>query len=431
VDTPYARALAQGVYRLKKIKILRVIARLNIGGPAIHAILLSHELDKISYKTILVKGSEGQKEGDMMYLAESKGIKPVVIPELGREIGFKNDLVAFYKLYKLIKSEKPDIVHTHTAKAGFLGRIAAWLAGAPVILHTFHGHVLKGYFGRLKSWVFIQIEKILACISTRIITLSDELKKELIDMGIGKEKKFEVIPIGLELKPFLEIGEFVPPPLNPLPLREGKGKGGGKGRFFGEFKKELGLSEDVVLIGIVGRLVPIKGHKYFLEAAKEISSKFQVPSSKLKFVIVGDGELRQELEAYAKELGISDNVIFTGFKQELPKIYSDLNIVVLTSLNEGTPVSIIEAMAAGKPVVATNVGGVPSLVRHSVNGLLVRSQDVKALTEAILTLLKDPELRQKMGKEGQQNVFPLYDISQLAKRIDSLYSSLTKQKNHK
>ena len=418
---------------MPETKILRIIARLNIGGPAIHTILLSHELDRIGYKTILVKGSEGQTEGDMMYLAESKGIKPVVIPELGREIGFKNDLIAFYKLYKLIRQEKPDIVHTHTAKAGTLGRIAAWLAGVPVILHTFHGHVLTGYFGKLKTWVFIQIEKILAHISTRIITLSNELKKELIQIGMGREEKFEVIPLGLDLKPFIEKN----PPTSPFDKggQEGDLIKGGVGGFFGEFKKELGLSENTLLIGIVGRLVPIKGHRYFLDAAKIISSQFtaclparQVHSSQLKFVIVGDGELREELEDYTKKLGIANYVIFTGFRHDLPKIYSDLDIVVLTSLNEGTPVSIIEAMASGKPVIATNVGGVSSLVENNINGFLVNPQDVQALSDAIIKLLKDSDLRQKMGREGQSSVFPRYDISQLVKRVDFLYSSLIKMR---
>jgi glycosyltransferase involved in cell wall biosynthesis len=385
---------------MSNIKVLQIIARLNIGGPAIYTILLSHELDKIGYKTILVKGTEGQTEGDMMYLAESKGVKPVIIPELGREIGFKNDLVAFYKLYKLIKSEKPDIVHTHTAKAGTLGRIAAWLADVPVILHTFHGHVLAGYFGKLKTLVFILIEKILARISTRIITLSNELKKELIEIGIAREKKFEVIPLGLELRPFMEGG------------------------FFGEFKKELELSEDTVLIGIVGRLVPIKGHKYFLEAAKIINQGSGVRGQELRFVIIGDGELRKELEDYTKKLGIANDVVFTGFRRDLPKIYSDLDIVVLSSINEGTPVSIIEAMASGKPVIATNVGGVSSLVENNINGFLINPQDVQALSDAIIKLLNDSDLRQKMGREGRSSVFPRYDISQLVKRVDLLYTQM-------
>ena len=409
---------------MSNAKILQIIARLNIGGAAIYTVLLSSELNNIGYKTILIKGSEGKTEGDMMYFAESKGVKPVLIPELGRDVGFKNDLIAFYKLYKLIRQEKPDIVHTHTAKAGALGRFAAWLAGVPVILHTFHGHVLTGYFGKLKTWVFTQIEKILAHISTRIITLSNELKKELIQIGMGREEKFEVIPLGLDLKPFIEKN----PPTSPFDKggQEGDLIKGEVGGFFGEFKKELGLSEDTLLIGIVGRLVPIKGHRYFLDAAKIISSQFTVHSSQLKFVIVGDGELREELEDYTKKLGIANDVIFTGFRQDLPKIYADLDIVVLTSLNEGTPVSIIEAMAAGKPVVATNVGGVSSLVKNNVNGFLVSPQDAKALSDAIIKLLKNSDLRQKMGREGQSSVFPHYDISQLVKRVDFLYSSLMK-----
>jgi len=406
---------------LKKTKILRIIARLNIGGPAIHTILLTSELDRIGYKTILVKGSEGEREGDMMYLAGTKGVKPVVIPELGREIGIKNDIIAFFKLYKLIRQEKPDIVHTHTAKAGTLGRVAAWLAGAPIIIHTFHGHVLTGYFGKFKSWFFIQIEKILAFISTRLITLSDELKKELINMGIGREEKFEVVPLGLELKPFLEIN----PSTSPFDKggQEGDFSRGGRGGIIGEFKKELGLSEDTVLIGTVGRLVAIKGHRYFLESAKIIlNSRF----TDLRFVIVGDGELRKELEDYAKELGIVNDVIFTGFREDLPKIYADLNIVVLTSINEGTPVSIIEAMASGKPVVATNVGGVPSLVKNGITGFLVSPKRVDLLAKAILKILNAPLSAKKMGEEGRRIVFPQYDVSQLVERMNVLYASLTK-----
>ena len=385
---------------MPKAKILRIIARLNIGGPAIHVILLADELDRLGYETVLVKGSEGAAEGNMMDLAEAKGIKPVVIPELGREIGIKNDLKAFYKLYRLIRKEKPDIVHTHTAKAGTLGRIAARLAGVPVILHTFHGHVLTGYFGRCRSWVFIQIEKILALITTRLITLSEELKRELIDMGIGKEDKFEVIPLGLELEPFLDAE-----------------------RHKGRFKNELGLSAETAVIGIVGRLVPVKRHKLFLDMAKMIDSQADI-----KFVIVGDGELRKELEDYAEKLGIADEVIFTGFRRDLPEIYAGLDIVVLTSKNEGTPVSIIEAMAAARPVVATNVGGVPSLVKDGVTGLLVKPGDTDSLSDAVARLIKDPHLRQDMGREARSRVFPSYDISELVGRINVLYSSLRDKK---
>ena len=392
---------------MSNTKVLQIITRLNIGGTASHVIIITHELNKIGYKVILVKGTEGKSEGDMMDFAEAKGVEPYVIPRLGREVGFRNDIVAFYKIYRLIKKEKPKIVHTHTAKAGALGRIAAWLAGVPVILHTFHGHVLTGYFGRVKSWVFIQVEKMLALISTKLIIVNDEIKKELIDMGIGEKEKFEVVPAGLELKPFFESEKYR-----------------------GMLKKELGLPGDSVLIGIVGRLVPIKGHKYFLEAAKIILDtgyKIQdarYDDSELKFVIVGDGDLRQELEDYSNKLGISGNVIFTGFRQDLPKIYADLDIVALTSINEALGLVLVEAMASGKPVVATNVGGVPSLVKHGVNGLLIKSQDVQALSDAIIKLLNDSDLRQKMGREGRSSVFPRYDISQLVKRVDLLYTQM-------
>ena len=392
---------------MSNTKVLQIITRLNIGGTASHVIIITHELNKIGYKVILVKGTEGKSEGDMMDFAEAKGVEPYVIPRLGREVGFRNDIVAFYKIYRLIKKEKPKIVHTHTAKAGALGRIAAWLAGVPVILHTFHGHVLTGYFGRVKSWVFIQVEKMLALISTKLIIVNDEIKKELIDMGIGEKEKFEVVPAGLELKPFFESEKYR-----------------------GMLKKELGLPGDSVLIGIVGRLVPIKGHKYFLEAAKIILDtgyKIQdarYDDSELKFVIVGDGDLRQELEDYSNKLGISGNVIFTGFRQDLPKIYADLDIVALTSINEALGLVLVEAMASGKPVVATNVGGVPSLVKHGVNGLLINPQDVQALSDAIIKLLNDSDLRQKMGREGRSSVFPRYDISQLVKRVDLLYTQM-------
>ncbi len=394
------------------IKIIRIIARLNIGGPAIHTILLSSELDKLGYKTILVKGTEGPREGDMTDLAESKGIKPVVIPELGREIGIRNDLIAFYKLYKLIKKEKPDIVHTHTAKAGTLGRLAAWLARVPVIIHTFHGHVLTGYFGKLKSRIFIRMERMLANISTRIITLSDELKRELMGMGIGDAEKFEIIPLGLKLAPFFDLAKYR-----------------------GEFRTEIGVSLDTLLIGIVGRLVPIKGHRQFLEGAKIIADRMKhtgvtfyedllKKATDVKFVIVGDGELREGLEAYAKELGIADKVIFTGFRRDLQKIYADLDIVALTSFNEGTPVSIIEAMVGDKPVVAANVGGVSSLVKDGVTGFLVPPGRADLFADALIKLLSDALLRKKMGEAGRRSVFPKYDSSNLVKTMDALYSTL-------
>ncbi len=391
--------------RQKRIKIFRIIARLNVGGPAIHTILLSHELDKHGYKTILLKGSEDKTEGDMMGLANSKGVKPIVIPELGREISLKNDLIAFFKLHRLIRREKPDIVHTHTAKAGTLGRLAAWLTGVPVIVHTFHGHVLEGYFGRLRSFIFIQIERIMAFLSTKIITLSNSLKYELLKNGIGSNAKIEVIPLGLELEKFTCITDSK-----------------------GDFKRSIGVVKDCLLVGMVGRLVPIKGHRYFLDAVKKVIEREPAISKGVKFVIVGDGELRKELEAYSNSVGIEDSVIFTGFRFDLAQVYSDLDIVVLTSLNEGTPVSLIEAMASGKPVIATEVGGVKDLVKNKKTGFLVPPRDVEQLADRTIQLLKDERLRKVMGEEGRKAVYPGFSIETLVKNLNAFYLNLLNNK---
>ncbi|MFQ5900424.1 MAG: glycosyltransferase family 4 protein [Thermodesulfobacteriota bacterium] len=386
---------------MNKTKILRIIARLNIGGPAIHTILLTANLNNERYDSILVKGKEGPDEGDMLSLARGKEVEPVFIHELQREISPVKDCIALWRLYRLMRVKSPDIVHTHTAKAGTIGRIAAWLAGVPIILHTFHGHVLEGYFGGVKTRIFILIERVMAIISTRVITLSEGLKRELIKLKVAPEEKIEVIPLGLELKRFIEVDT----------LRD-------------SFKRSIGLSVDSLLVGIVGRLVPIKAHKYFLEAVREIQKMGGLSPQGIKFIIIGDGELRGELERYTKELGIEDSVVFTGFRSDLPEIYADLDIVVLSSMNEGTPVSLIEAMASARPVVSTKVGGVADLVEDGKTGLLVEPGDSTGLARAISELLRDNEKRKSMGKEGRKRVYPEYDIENLVRRINLLYTAL-------
>ncbi|MEW6410247.1 MAG: glycosyltransferase family 4 protein [Nitrospirota bacterium] len=404
-------------------KIIRIISRLNIGGPAIHTILLTSELDRMGYKTILVKGKESEGEGDMLDFADKRGVTPILIDELGREISFRKDIIALLNIYTLIRREKPDIIHTHTAKAGALGRLAAFLytlelrfkklfksnyAGnppPPIIIHTFHGHVLSGYFRRFKSLIFIYTEKVLALLSTKVITLSDRLKKELIDMNIGNSRKIEVIPLGLELEGFFSASS--------------KSSG-----YKGKFKDSLGISMEAPLVGIIGRLVPIKGHRYFIESAKMVLSSKGQGARDVKFVIIGDGELRKELEDYTRELGIGDSVIFTGFRSDLHEIYSDLDIVVLSSLNEGTPVSVIEAMAAGKPVIATEVGGVPDLIKNNRTGIIIPPCDSRAIADAIVRLLKDKELREFLGNNAQREVYPKYSVDNLVANINSLYTSL-------
>lgn len=382
------------------VKIIRIITRLNIGGPAIHAILLNGELNKCGYKDILVAGTVSESEGDMMYLAADKNVRPYIISELGRKISFKKDILAIFSLYRIIKKEMPDIVHTHTAKAGTLGRLAAILAGVPVKVHTFHGHIFDGYFSPLRARVFILIEKLLAFFTDRVIVVSQQVKDDIVKkLNVTSSAKSVVIPLGLELDDFLRSD-----------------------RHKGSLRKSLNIPNDFMLVGIVGRLVPIKNHKMFLDAAAIIRNNF--PMMKIKFLIIGDGEMRGTLMKYASEKGLDDSVIFTGWLTDLVSAYADLDVVTLTSLNEGTPVSLIEAMASGRPVVATDVGGVRDLLTDGYNGLLIKSGDSRTLSERISALLSDPENGARIGASGRKHVAERYTKERLIRDITLLYNDL-------
>lgn len=386
----------------EKIRILRVIARLNIGGPAIHTVLLTKFLTSDRFSSTLVTGQVSPSEGDMRYLAEEKGISPQIIPELGREIRWRDDLIVLRKLYRLICTLRPTIVHTHTAKAGMLGRVAAKLARVPIIVHTFHGHVFHSYFSPAKTVFFLWIERILGKLTDTIITVSPKQREEILSYRIGHPNKVRVIDLGLELQEFVNCDD-----------RHGK------------LRQELGIHSDVPLIGIVARLVPVKGHTYFLEAVKHVVENH--PNA--QFVVVGDGELRNPLEQLTNILEIRSHVHFLGWRQDLSEIYADLDIVVLSSLNEGSPVALIEAMAASKPVVAPQVGGIRDLVLHEKTGLFVPPKDSKGLAQGISYLLSLPlSDRLAMGRAGQARVYPQYHITTLVKNIETLYEELLTQK---
>ena len=429
---------------MKKIKVLRIIARLNIGGPAVHSILLSRHLNNDKFDSLLVTGLIGKSEGDMMYLAEKNNVKPILIKELGREISWKDDIIAFYKILRLIIKEKPDIIHTHTAKAGTLGRMAGIIYNilyplfhppldlpfipsfrrrgrggrkgerrGVLLVHTFHGHVFHSYFKTFKTRLFIFIESVLARFTNRIVVISERQIREISDkLNIKSNNKFELIPLGLNLSPFYEIE---------------KNKG--------TFKKELNLDTNAKLIGIIGRLVPVKNHRMFLDAVKIYKERGDDRS--VKFVIIGDGELREELVNYSIKADITEDVIFTGWRKDLENVYSDLDIVVMTSLNEGTPVSIIEAFASGKPVIAADVGGVRDLfteksevrsqkseVRLYCEGILINSNDSDSLVEGIRFLLNNPEMARDMGRMGRIVIKERFDIGRLARDMEGMYEKL-------
>jgi len=376
---------------------LRIIARLNIGGPAIHTILLTAGLNNQRFESTLVTGVEGRYEGNMLDLAAAKGVEPIIIPQLRRNVDPIGGLVTLFKLYRLMRRQKPHIVHTHTATAGLLGRLAARLAGVPVIVHTFHGHVLRGYFGPILSEGLVWMERFLARLSDRIVTVSEGQRRELAGYGVAPLEKITVVPLGFELESLLACESHR-----------------------GELRRELGLADDNKLVGIVARLVPIKNHRLFLQAAQVVAEA--VPQA--RFLVVGDGELREELEAYACDLGLDGKILFTGWRRDLARLYADLDVVALTSINEGTPVSLIEALAAGVPVVATAVGGVPDVVVEGGTGYLVEVGDVKGMAAAIIELLRNPERAKEMGMAGRKAVYPKFSAQTLIANVEGLYAQL-------
>ena len=379
-----------------KKKIIRIIARLNVGGPAIHTILLSEAFDNGLFSTHLVVGKPESSEGDMTYLSKEKHISSIYLPELTRRIGF-HDIKAFFKLFRLIKKEKPDIVHTHTAKAGALGRLAAFLAGVPVRIHTFHGHVFDGYFSPLKAKFFVMIEKFLGLFTTKTIVVSDRVWKEVVeDFKIVPPKKCAVIKLGFELDKFLESSKHQ-----------------------GYLRKKINVDNDTVLVGIVGRLVPIKNHEMFFNVASELLRDSTIP--KVKFVVIGDGERAEYLRDYVARKGLENAVVFCSWIKNIEKAYADLDIVTLTSLNEGTPVSLIEAMASGRPVISTDVGGVRDIVREDYNGLLVKSEDVKEFSDKLKSLIRDKGKRAELGVNGKTFASGTYNKKRLVSDIENLY----------
>lgn len=395
---------------MRKIKVLRIIARLNIGGPAIHTILLSEGIDSDKFDTRLVCGMVGKDEGDMSYYAYGKDIKLIILPELRRDLNIYRDFIAFKKMLSIIKKERPDIIHTHTAKAGTLGRLAGVFYNfffpmfpKAKLIHTFHGHVLSGYFGVFKTKMFILFERILSVFTVKIITVSEAVKNELITLGACPKYKIEVIPLGLELGKFLEI-----------PLRH----------------------QPVINIGIIGRLVHIKNHKLFFEAAPIVLS--EIRGIEVRFKVIGDGELRDELENLCAQLNIKKEVEFMGWQKDLTKVYSNLDIVALTSFNEGTPVSLIEAMASAKAVVATDVGGVKDLLGEknatqfsseniftvAEKGILVETFEPRNFAAALVLLAKDDKLRQVIGLSSREHVRNKFAKERLIKDMEGLYNKV-------
>ncbi|MBC6935940.1 MAG: glycosyltransferase family 1 protein [Chloroflexi bacterium] len=382
----------------RPIRVMNIITRLNVSGPSRYVTLLAARFGPPDYQSLLVCGTPDPGEGDMRYYAEQLGVEPVWIPELGRSLHPRHDLTTLRKLRQLIQDFQPDIVHTHTSKAGFIGRLAARQSGVPVIIHTFHGHIFRGFFNPLLSQGFIRLERLAAGWSDTLITLTDGLRRELAEQyRIARKKQITVLPLGLDLEQFA---------LTP--------------RRMGDFRAAWNIPPDAPLIGTVGRITAIKNQALFLEAAARVREAF--PAA--RFVIVGGGELRPQIEARAAELGLRETVILTGWQRELAAIYSDLDALVISSRNEGTPVPVIEALAAGCPVVATAVGGLPDLLDGGRLGTLVEPGSAAALANGILEALRHPP---DTG-EAQRVMLDRYSIDRLVQDMDGLYRGLLAKK---
>ncbi len=381
----------------RRLRVMTVIARLNVGGPAVNVLLTAARLDPDSFETRVVCGRVAPGEGDMGYLAQSLGVQPTVIQQLGPALSPGRDVISLARLYRLMRRWRPDIVHTHTAKAGFVGRLAAHLAGVPVIVHTYHGHVLRGYFGPWKGRLFLGLERWAARWSRCVLALTEELGRELVEtFRITTADRVRVVPLGLDLAPFAATAR-----------REGS------------FRAAIGVAPDVPLVGIAGRLAPVKDHDLFVRAAAAVIRR----AVAARFVVVGDGELRDAVERRVAALGLEGAFIFTGWRRDMPAVYSDLDLAVISSRNEGTPVTAIEALASGCPVVATAVGGVPELLEHGRLGRLVPAGEAEELAAAILAELARPR---DLGPE-RRAIAARYGIDAHARALADLYRRLRRQ----
>ena len=382
-----------------RVRIVRVIARLNVGGPARHVALLNAGMDPDRFRSWLVTGTENPGEGSLRDYAVDRGVEPLVVPEmLGQSSLAPRDAVALGKLVALIRRIRPHVVHTHTAKAGFLGRVAARAARVPVVVHTYHGHVLSGYFGRAKTNALRMMERGLAALSDRLIAVSDCVRDDLVALGVARSEKFSVVPLGLDLAPMFYA----------------------RARHRGALRAELGVAPESPMVGIVGRLFPIKNHALFLNAAARLAAV----RPDVRYVVVGDGVLRSELEDLARRRELAGRVFFTGWRHDLAAIYADLDVLVVSSRNEGTPVSAIEAMAAGCAVVATRVGGLPDLIDDGRTGILVAADDPGAMATAVGSVLTDTDASTSMRAEARVDVERRFMASRLVQDMQSLYLEL-------
>ena len=376
-----------------------------MGGPALHVSYLSAGLRSRGYETTLVAGSVSRGEQSMAYVAEELGVPVVTIPHLHREISPLRDLLATARLARIMRSERPTILHTHTAKAGAVGRMAALLAGRarpPIIVHTFHGHVLRGYFGRFWTGVFRLLERMLARITDALVAVSPEVRDELVALGVAPASKFRVIRLGIALDTRIQADDAAR----------------------AETRRVMGIPDGRFVVGWIGRMTGVKRTDVLLQGFRTLRED----GVDAVLCMVGDGPDRESVEQLADELGIVRDCLFTGYQEDVGPFFAAFDVFVLTSGNEGTPVTAIEALAAGCPVVATRVGGVPDVVTDGEDGFLVSPAAVDELAGRLADLARDPDLRARMGASGRARMRTRYAVDRLIDDTDRLYRELLAEK---
>lgn len=384
----------------KKIRIAQVVTRLDWSGtPDIVEIICSH-LDPAIYDVTLIHGLTLHPSGKTEEFLRRFGGKVTVIPYLKRDVSLLEDLAALARLYIIFRREKFDIVHTHTAKAGFIGRIAARLAGTPSVIHTPHGHDFYGYFGSLGSRLIIILERIAALFADKIVILTAIEKMDMLKYHICVAGKIEVFHSGMDFSGFEKLDVDVV-----------------------KKKSEFSIGPGDYVVGMVGRLEGIKGFEYFIDSAKIVLSSIQ----NTKFLIVGDGSLRSSLMERSRRLGIEDKVIFTGWREDMPQIISILDVLVLASLNEAVGRVLLEAGVAGKPTVATAVGGIPEIVKDGETGILVPPRDPEGIAGAVTGLLKDAEKRRAMGRAAKEWIKSNFNEEKMVSEIGNIYKELAER----
>ena len=380
---------------MTRLRIVHVIARLNVGGAAHHVLHLAHEQARRGNDIVVVAGSLARGEESMDDLADELGVQVLPLPALQRELSPRADTAAIARLRAIVRHRSPDVVHTHTAKAGTTGRVAALLAGRSrphALVHTYHGHVLSGYFSRRRERAFRLVERALARPTSALIAVSEEVRDDLVAFGIAPKERFEVVPYGFE----------------PAPPSDGART---------RLRAELGLAPETFAIGWAGRLTAVKRP---LDLVRTLAA-VRAAGADAALVLVGDGEERAATEELAESLGVRDRMHLVGFRRDVQDWYAAFDAVLLTSLNEGTPMVAIEALAAERPVVATNAGGTRTVVQDGLSGYVVAIGDTEALAGRLAALARDPALREQLGSAGSAHVRERFGIDRMTNEIETIY----------